>query len=244
MPYDWVEPILVFKYFGVSIFHTYNDGMLKQPRMFHFTTCNFNDETEYQFDARELDEWREYIMAHGKIKENGTYESHMHNVIKMAIERQTLVMPTPYLRYAVKRGCFEWYYTHPNDFINSLAGAVIAAALNNKERLNKIYRHMIYSNSVGDWLLLCHGDVVDAPILPVFRVSNREEKNPCNGSFFWHLNRSGSFVAHMANVILHADIKNIEAIRQVYPQMIAAFELRDWNEKPSGFKPVYDARPE
>jgi len=244
MPYQWIKPELVFSYFGVSIFRTYRHEFYVDPYQYNFTTCDFNDKEDIQFDARELGEWHKYIAAHGKIKEDGTYENHMHNVIKMAIERQTLIMPVPDADYPVKRGCFNWYDMHPHGFIRNITDAAISADFSNKARLGKIYPHIIKCcSSTEGWDTAHHGDVTDAPILPVFRDSSKEPGDHGNGCFFWYLNRSGSFVTNMANVILHADIKNLEIIRMVYPQMVAAYECGDWNITPMGFKPIYDAGP-
>lgn len=241
MPYQWIKPELVFSYFGVSIFRTYRRGFYVDPYQYNFTTCDFNDEEEYQFDARELGEWHEYIAAHGKIKEGGTYENHMHNVIKMAIEHQTLNMPVPDADYPDKRGSFDWYTNHPNSFMKSLSCAVMQADMDNKAKLDEIYRHMILSNSSGNWSKVHDGSIVDAPIKPYIRTTNTEAEDPAGGCFFWYLKRSGSFVTHMANAISFADEKNLEIIRQVYPQMVAAYERINWNDAPDGFSKVYSA---
>ena len=61
------------------------------------------------------------------------------------------------------------------------------------------------------------------------------------GSFNWYLNNSGSFVTLMAKTILVADHFNLERIELVFPQMVAAFKMKDWDQSPKNFPPEYNA---
>lgn len=65
------------------------------------------------------------------------------------------------------------------------------------------------------------------------------------GCFHWYLFRSGGFVTGIAYAIQAADSTNLEKLRRIYPQMVAAFEMpNDWDTPPSGFSSnVYDALP-
>ena len=49
--------------------------------------------------------------------------------------------------------------------------------------------------------------------------------NPQPGSFNWYLKRSGSYVHTIAIAICQADPPNVEGLRTLYPQMVAANKL-------------------
>ena len=61
------------------------------------------------------------------------------------------------------------------------------------------------------------------------------------GTFDRYLHQSGSFVTHMAHAIQCADPINLELIRDAFPQMVAAKEMRSWDEAPERFEPQYNA---
>ena len=64
----------------------------------------------------------------------------------------------------------------------------------------------------------------------------------CNvGSFNWYLYNSGSFVTAMAKCITLADDYNIESIKKIYPQMVEAYRMKDWNYAPKNYFPSYDS---
>jgi hypothetical protein len=61
------------------------------------------------------------------------------------------------------------------------------------------------------------------------------------GSFNWYLFHSGSFVTTVAKAIQLADADNLEKLRLVFPQMVAAFELRTWDSVPEEFESNYNS---
>lgn len=62
------------------------------------------------------------------------------------------------------------------------------------------------------------------------------------GSFNKYLWHSGRFVTAMAHAIASADKYNFEKIRQIFPQMVAAYECSSWQIAPENFDPVYNAK--
>ena len=65
-----------------------------------------------------------------------------------------------------------------------------------------------------------------------------------SGSFNWYRFRSGHFVTYMTKVIMHADGEMKQRIYKAFPQMVAAFELDNWDMSPIGFiSPSYDSIP-
>jgi DNA-binding FadR family transcriptional regulator len=56
------------------------------------------------------------------------------------------------------------------------------------------------------------------------------------GSFNFYIGRSGSFVTSMALAIQRADEDNLERIRKAFPQMVAAYKCKSWDEVPEGFE--------
>jgi len=229
MPYKWVEPELYLEYFGVCIFHAYDDDMYDEQLNNWFTTTSDDPDGTWQFDARELTEGNDYSNVAFK------------KAINREIELQSLKFPKD-VGYPFKRGSFDWYVNHPSKFISQLAFVVMNADVENKARLKNIYRHLFESNVSGSWDVIFAGDVVDAPLTLGNRGSSEKSGNYGYGSFFWYLNKSGSFVTYLANMILLADAENIALVKREYPQMIAAHEMDNWNDAPKGFEPIYDAR--
>ena len=241
MPYKWVKPDLYLEYFGVRIFHAYNNSNQRAPLNNWFTTHNGESECSWEFDVRDLGELSEMNLAAGRDESDDT-DTAIKEAIKRAIECQAIKLPVDDgIDYPFKRGSFNWYANHPNVFIQRLASAVMIADVSNKSRLDKVYHHMVESNSSGNYDTVFDGDIIDGPMFLGKRASINEPGEFCEGSFFWYLKKSGSFVTNMANVIAHADNENVEIIKMIYPQMVAAFKRPDWNITPLGFKPVYNA---
>ncbi len=64
------------------------------------------------------------------------------------------------------------------------------------------------------------------------------------GSFNHYLGYSGGFVTTIALAIQKADAENQDRIREVFPQMVAAFKMPNWNHAPEGFTAAaYNAYP-
>jgi len=61
------------------------------------------------------------------------------------------------------------------------------------------------------------------------------------GSGNWYLFRAGDFVKTVALAIQRADLPNKERLRLAYPQMLAAFEAKNWDKPPEGWVPEYNA---
>lgn len=65
-------------------------------------------------------------------------------------------------------------------------------------------------------------------------------RTPQQGSIYWYMKYSGGFVNSLVDTIQRADMPNRGRLRQVYPQVVAAMEMPDWNEAPPNFEPRYD----
>lgn len=240
MPFKWVEPDLYLKYFGVRIFHVYDDGWYTVPLNNWFTT-SIIEEDEWEFDARELDELSEVNLAAGR-KGGCDSDIAIKEAVMRAIELQTIDLPVGNdVDYPFKRGSFNWYLNHPGIFVQSLSGAVVAADPSNMVRFEKIYEHITVSRNTESWDKICEGEVINEPLDNKIKGSSIGKMYINHGSFYWYLHQSGAFVTHMANAIINADNNNRELIREVYPQMVAAYDLNNWNVAPDSFAKVYDA---
>jgi len=62
------------------------------------------------------------------------------------------------------------------------------------------------------------------------------------GSFNRYQKDSGSFVTALAVAITRADRENLEKVKQVYPQMVAAYQHPNWAQAPDGFTPCYNGK--
>lgn len=244
MPYKWVEPKVVIEYFGIKIYHAYRHDMIEDVWDYNFTTNLLDEENGlFNFDIRDL-QWKGVLeYKHSGV---GIYEEDITKALMKAIEHQILPLPTDEnIKNPYVRGCFNWYMHHPGKFIHCLALAVTKADGINRAKLDKAYHHMLVSNLAYNWnTVRVEGEVVDEPTELNKKKSDREASNPGNGCFFWYTNRSGSFVTHIANAIQLADLKNLELIKKAYPQMVAAYEMNDWNLVPKGFAPTYNSEPD
>jgi hypothetical protein len=72
-------------------------------------------------------------------------------------------------------------------------------------------------------------------------IDSAAPQPPAEGSFYKYLLFSGDFVTTMARAIQCADPVNRARLRLAFPQMVAAFEHRSWDEAPPGFAPNYQA---
>jgi len=238
MPYKWVEPDLYLEYFGVRIFHAYDDEWYDQPLSYWFTTSSLDDSQGWWFDARD---YVSVVNIAASRDEHCIDNIALKEGIMRAIELQELKLPVDEgVDYSFKRGSFNWYVNHPGEFIQSLSKAIMKADMGNRSKLNKIYRHAMLANATGNWDKIVDGNIIDEPLGDNTKVSAINPENPVRGCFFWYLYHSGSFVTHMANVIRYADNNNRELIRTVYPQMVAAYDLSNWNQIPENFSPVYN----
>lgn len=136
------------------------------------------------------------------------------------------------------KGSFEWYQTIDDKFMKNLCGSVMRADINNRRKLSKIFPHIVSANLECSWLSPPDTDypitinvnrLIDDPKMP-------ESCNFKHGSFNRYLFMSGHFVTFMSRVVFYADPHNIELIKLQYPQMVAAFQLENWEEAPPGFK--------
>lgn len=55
------------------------------------------------------------------------------------------------------------------------------------------------------------------------------------GSFNHWVDRGGDFVQSLCNAVILADSYNLDKLRSVYPQLVAAKDMSDWNIAPEGF---------
>lgn len=134
-------------------------------------------------------------------------------------------------------GSYNWYGDLQDPFFKNLCIATQHADFENVSRLAMVFPHILAAKAVERW------EKAPDTVVPVMLNVQPEEvsfkeivsEGTENGSFNWYLKRSGSFVTAMANVILYADVHNREMLRMVYPQMISAFEMEDWDMCPSEF---------
>lgn len=142
-------------------------------------------------------------------------------------------------------GSFDWYNTLADRFFRNLVRAVHHADMFNLRQLRLTFLHIVKAHDEHDWSKAPGGDT--PIVINTSRVDPEKKKRAQSnsGSFNWYLHQSGHFVTYMANVILYADKDNLEMLRSVYPQMVSAFELDDWDICPSGFSPpTYNGEPD
>lgn len=60
------------------------------------------------------------------------------------------------------------------------------------------------------------------------------------GSFNHYLRMSGGFVTTLAQAVARADGVNKERLRLAFPQVVAAWEMQDWDKAPDAFLPMYN----
>ena len=68
-----------------------------------------------------------------------------------------------------------------------------------------------------------------------------KNQTPEKGSFNWYLYCSGNFITYMAKAICEADNNGLKRIRRIFPQMVAAYRMDDWNKCPSNFPNRYNS---
>lgn len=61
------------------------------------------------------------------------------------------------------------------------------------------------------------------------------------GSLNHYLLYSGGFVNNLLRVAKTADEENKNRLRRAFPQVVAAFEMRNWDEAPPDYPPEYNA---
>lgn len=235
MPYQWIEPERAFQYFGVSIYCSYKNNDINNKEKYRFTTAKHEDFEShiYEFDIRDFGAWESEGPEVG-------------DVVKWLIEHQTLKMPTRLgIDYPFKRGSFDWYENHPDVCINRLSKAMIHADRVNKTKMYRMFIHMGNAHQMESWsTTYLKGHVLDAPktrLTKGRRQLRGESKKTDEGSFFWHLSMSGSFVRNLANAIFYGDRNIVGLICTEYPQMVAASECEDFHKSPNFFTPVYNA---
>jgi len=64
---------------------------------------------------------------------------------------------------------------------------------------------------------------------------------PEPGCFWWYRYKAAAYLQHLAEAIYCAPPAELEKLRRVYPQMVAAFEHGNKYEPPPRFEPRYDA---
>lgn len=142
--------------------------------------------------------------------------------------------------------CFNYYLDNECIFIRSLAQAFCMAIDENIYKLSQEYPAIAAAKSIGNWdkepSERFKGVCYNENDIPKRKKHPKTTRMPWQGSFWWYLNHSGSFVTTIANIIMIADKKNLEKIMAIYPQMVAAFECDNWSFPPEGFdRAEYDA---
>jgi hypothetical protein len=137
---------------------------------------------------------------------------------------------------------FNFYLSSNNPFFKYLSEVVSAADKINKLKLYSIFPAVVaatYLKSYDDEPKE-HDDIIN--VIPEnIRQYLPGDKNREQGSFGWYLINSGHFVTAMAKLITYSDDKNLSIIHHVYPQMIEAFKMSDWDKAPEGFDMCYDS---
>ena len=138
---------------------------------------------------------------------------------------------------------FSYYQgQEKGSFSHLLTIAIMAADIDNYNKLKKIYPAIAAAYTEEDWNNAPSGDFEE-----IINLDNDIEidpdfyQYPQQGSFAWYLKMSGSFVTAMSKLIISSDENNKEELRNIYPQMIAAYECEDWTLSPDNFEPYYDA---
>ena len=139
---------------------------------------------------------------------------------------------------------FDWYQTRDDKFFDYLTKSFMYADLDNLEKLNSIFPHIGDARRAFSWSFKPKSN--NLPIKNKkkkdFEVIRPENSKYNQGSFNRYLFFSGSFVTNISNTILYADNDNLKLIKKVYPQMVAAFKLDDWEMCPKGFtSPSYNS---
>lgn len=237
MPYQWINPDIFINYFNIRIYHVYKNDSYENKLSHWFTTdiTEPEDKQTCKFDIRDLEECQPEAC-----------EDDYKEIIKLAIENQTLKLPEN-MKYLVPIGCFDWYLNHPNDFIKEIAHTAIRADLDNTSKLRNIFPHLIAAKMANSWDTVIAGNVIKAPrdadpkrwTYERFLEYNSEHVQ--QGSFFWYLYRSGSFVTCLAQAIQFARPTYRELIKKVYPQMVASYTIANWHKSPIAFQPCYNA---
>lgn len=134
-------------------------------------------------------------------------------------------------------GSFDWYRSIKDEFFKYLIMASVHADENNIIKIGNIFPHIIHAKKN-----FSHekNPLIDAPIIKNKLMTgsnyNYESLIPIEkGSFFRYLYQSGDFVGNLSRTIIFSDFDNLKLIETQYPQMVAAFEMGDWNSSPSGF---------
>jgi hypothetical protein len=137
--------------------------------------------------------------------------------------------------------CFNFYLSNKNPFFKYLGEAVSCADLLNKAKLYSIFSAVVAATTLKSYddELEEYEDITNTipENIRQYVIGKKREQ----GSFAWYLFNSGHFVTSMAKLITYCDLKNLDLISKVYPQMIAAFYMDDWDVAPTGFDKTYDS---
>lgn len=238
MPYKWVDPEVAISYFGVKVYHVYKSDNI-DDKLQHIFTTNIggtDGHDNYEFDIRDLDEWNER-------SEWSDTEFRLEFALRSAIENQSLELPDG-VSYTSKIGSFNWYTMHPDQFISNLSCAAKNAIGDNLIKLERMFPHLVKSMVIYNNGCVVPGDVINPHhyMLKLKCSQYNTDEDVQQGSFFWYLYRSGSFVTYMANAINYTSDEYRVIIKKEYPQMIAAYNMPDWHKAPPSFQPYYNAR--
>ncbi len=136
-------------------------------------------------------------------------------------------------------GSFDWYLNLSDLFFKNLTAAIMHADLENQGKLYSIFPHMSRAHRNPNWDV--PASTSDLPLIINVEIIRddpvkKDDSKFGGGTFNRYLFLSGSFLTYMAKVIYNADPHNREIIRLVYPQMVAAYDLEDWDMSPEGFE--------
>jgi hypothetical protein len=138
--------------------------------------------------------------------------------------------------------CFNFYLSSTIPFFKYLGEAVSCADTCNKARVYSIFPAAVAASMLKSYDDSPEGYEDITNITPnMFHNYKPSDKKCDRGSFGWYLVNSGHFVTAMAKLIIASDSKNLKLINNVYPQMVAAFCMDDWDKTPEGFDNVYDS---
>lgn len=144
-----------------------------------------------------------------------------------------------------KKGSFHWYISLNQHFFKHITRSIMHADTDNLSALKRIFPHMVEAHSRPDWN---EPPKVNFPI--ELNIEKYKEEFPkkdfdyvaVDGSFLRYLYNSGHFVSSMSRAILYADEHNRSLIEREYPQMVAAYNINEWQKAPDGFEPIYNSK--
>jgi hypothetical protein len=141
--------------------------------------------------------------------------------------------------------CLDFFFSSQNAFLRKLAEVVCVADVTNRELLRIAYPAIVEAYYLDSW---DKSPVGVFPEIVCSEVSLKKIEKASietnRGSFnFYRHPASGTYVSRLSQLIILADDNNLALIEKVYPQMVAAFRMENWDNTPEGFwEKRYDSK--